>query len=183
MDQNHLPVVTRSPSNVPSRRTLVRALVWLGLGHVPRLANTAQARKRKRKRKPNPKPQPVCQPGQLLEIVSVPATGVEVLTPVLREGQRYRLRASTWWYSNATHGQDAFADFSLADPSSHTTVFQGVRLGITVDGGSPDLWGSYSPDHTYERTVTGRGAALRLRCIDVNYGDNSGVGVVEVFCA
>ena len=44
------------------------------------------------------------------------ATVATVSTTVLTQGQRYRLRASGFWTSNATHGQDAFADFEFADP-------------------------------------------------------------------
>jgi hypothetical protein len=106
-----------------------------------------------------------------------------VSTPVLAQGQRYRLRASGFWSSNATHGQDAFADFEFANPAAVVTTFEGVRLGLSIDGGSADVWGSYSTGHVYEREVVGQGAALSLRCSDKVHTDNSGSVLVEVLCA
>ena len=119
----------------------------------------------------------------MIGAVSVPGSDSTVFTPVLRQGQRYRLRATGIWLSNPTHGQDAFADFLFADPTTFTTTFQGIRLGLSVGGGSPNGWGAYTTTHVYERTVTGQGAALSLRCNDVVHADNSGTVLVEVFCA
>ena len=127
--------------------------------------------------------QAICQPGTQIGAVSVPATGVGVNTPVLAAGQRYRLRASGFWASNATNGQDAFADFPFADPTKFTTTFEGVRLGLSVNGGSPDQWGSYNTGHVYEQVVVGQGAALSLRCSDKVHTDNSGSVLVEILCA
>ena len=173
---------TRLLRQSASRRHILRGLTALGFSTVLRPPDAAQARKGKKKPKKR-KPGTVCPSGQLVGSVAVPGTGAPVLTPLLRQGQRYRLRASGFWRSNATHGQDAFADFPLANPTSHTTDFEGVRLGLAVDSGSPDLWGSYTPNHEYERVVTGQGGALALRCNDAIHLDNSGAVFVEVFCA
>jgi hypothetical protein len=170
-----------SPAHVPSRRAVLRGLAGLGLGGAPLLSDAAEARdgrERKRKRKPRQ----TCPRGKLIGAVNVPGTGAAVRTPVLRQRQRYRLRASGYWRSNASRGQDAFADFSFGTPSSYVTEFEGVRLGLAVDGDGPDLWGSYDSGHEYERVVTGRGIAVTLRCNDAVYADNSGAVFVEIFC-
>jgi hypothetical protein len=61
-------------------------------------------------------------------------------------------------------------------------VFEGVRLGLLVNEGSPDLWGKYNPDHIYVRQVTGDGAALTLAFSDKDHDDNAGSLIVDVFC-
>jgi hypothetical protein len=58
-----------------------------------------------------------------------------------------------------------------------------VRLGLSVDGGSPDQWGSYTTTHVYERQVIGKGASLALRFTDPAPQDNSGSLLVDIFCA
>ena len=58
-----------------------------------------------------------------------------------------------------------------------------MRLGLSVDGGSADVWGSYTIGHVYEREVVGQGRALSLRMTDVIHADNSGSVLVEVLCA
>ena len=68
-------------------------------------------------------------------------------------------------------------------PNASVTTAGAVRLGLSVDGGSPDLWGSYTTTHLYEREVTGQGAALSLRYTDPIVTDNSGSLLVDVFCA
>jgi hypothetical protein len=121
--------------------------------------------------------------GQQLRIVSVPSSGSTVSTPALAAGQRYRLRASGFWHTNPQYGNDAFAAFPFADPNAPGTTYQSVRLGLSVDGGSPDQWGSYTTSHIYERQIIGQGAALSLRFTDPVPDDNSGSLLVEVFCA
>jgi hypothetical protein len=127
--------------------------------------------------------QVVCQPGTAAGSVLVPATGVAVSTPVLVAGQRYRLRATGFWATNATFGNDAFAAFLFATPAKPETTFNGVRLGLSVNGDSPDLWGAYNLGHVYEREVVGAGAALSLRYTDPVPADNSGSVTVEIVCA
>ncbi len=165
-----------NPPGIPSRRAVLRGFAALGFGcGVVRLAESAHAKKRKKRK--------TCPRGKRIGSVNVPATGAAVRTPVLKRGPDYRLRASGYWRSNATRGQDAFADFSIVAPGSHVKEFEGVRLGLAVDAGSPDLWGSYDPGHVYERVVTGQGDALSLRRNDAIYDDNSGAVFVEIFCA
>jgi hypothetical protein len=180
MDQRRFDTVTRALAASPSRRTFLVGLAGgaytLGVSWLP---DAVAARKKKKKRKKRSG----CRRGQRVGAVSVPGTGALYFTPVLKLSQRYRLRASGAWTSNLTNGQDAFADFPIADPTVHTKFFAGVRLGLSVGGGSPDGWGSYTPSHVYEREVIGQGAALSLRCNDVVHADNSGTVEVEVFCA
>ena len=140
-------------------------------------------KRKNRKKNGNQQTPQTCQVGTQVGAVSVPATGTTVNTPVLTQGQRYRLRASGFWNSNATHGQDAFADFEVATPTTFVTTFQGVRLGLAVDGGSADVWGSYTTSHVYEQVVVGQGRALALGMTDLVFTDNSGSVLVEVLCA
>jgi hypothetical protein len=58
-----------------------------------------------------------------------------------------------------------------------------VRLGLSVDGGSPDQWGSYNRDHIYELELTSEGAPLSLKFTDPAPADNAGTLTVEVSCA
>jgi hypothetical protein len=168
-----------NPTGIPTRRAVLRGIAALGLGSgALKHSESAQAKNRKKRKK-----RKTCPRGKRIGAVAVPATGATVQTPVLRQGQRYRLRASGYWRTNATRGQDAFADFSIVAPGSHVKEFEGVRLGLAVDGDSPDLWGSYDPSHEYERVVTGQGDALSLRCSDAIYDDNTGAVFVEVLCA
>jgi hypothetical protein len=129
-----------------------------------------------------PKKPKTCPKGKLFATVSVPARGATVSTPNLRQGQRFRLRAVGVWATNASDSQDAFAAFQNTDPSQTTTVVGGVRVGLSVDGGSPDQWGSYNQNHVYERRVVGQGASLSLRNTDPVPGDNAGSLIVDVFC-
>jgi hypothetical protein len=187
--------ITRDMEEVSTRRGFVRLLggaaaigAMVAVGHAAPAVAKRNKKNRKRKKKGNATgntqtPQTTCQPGAQIGAVSVPATGATVSTPVLTQGQRYRLRASGFWSSNATNGQDAFADFPFANPNAPVTTFQGVRLGLSVDGGSADVWGSYNTNHVYEREVVGQGAALTLRCSDLIHTDNSGAVLVEVLCA
>ena len=145
-----------------------------------RLAEDVAAKSKKKRKK---RKRQTCRAGQQIGATSVPGSGAVVTTRVLEQGRRYRLRASGFWGSNATHGQDAFADFPFADPNDPVTTHEGVRLGLSVDGGSPGQWGNYNKFHVYEREVTGQGAALSLKCNDVFHTDNSGAVLVEILCA
>jgi hypothetical protein len=188
MDQNHITTVTRSLQNRPTRRNVLRGLAATGLGlGALRLSDPVEARKKKRnkrkKRNTNTNNQQTCTPGTQFGAVNVPATGASASTPVLIAGQRYRLRASGFWNTNATDGNDAVAAFPFANPNAPVLVAGGVRVGLSVDGGSPDVWGSYTTGHIYELQVTGQGAALSLRYTDPIPTDNSGSLLVDVFCA
>ena len=174
--------ISRDLGQVSTRRSLVRLLGGAAaLGSVAVVGRgETDARKGK---KGGRKKKKTCKPGTSQGSVSVPATGATVTTPVLKQGQRYRLRATGFWSTNATYGNDAFAAFPLANVNAPELTYQGVRLGLSVDGGSPDLWGSYTTSHIYEREVVGQGAALSLRYTDPVPADNSGSLLVEVFCA
>lgn len=187
MSEHSFDQVTQDQVAVSTRRGILRFVGGAAaLGSIVAIGGgqSVEAKKKGKGKKKKTKKQPViCQPGQTVGSVSVPATGTVVSTPVLAAGQRYRLRASGFWSSNATHGQDAFADFALATPAVPVTTFQGVRLGLEVDGGSADFWGSYSTGHVYEREIVGQGRAITLRCSDAVFTDNSGTVLVDVFCA
>jgi hypothetical protein len=187
MNQLHIPDMTNILNARPVCRDLLRALAGAGLGvAATRLANpgvTEAGKKGKKKRKKaQPQMAQVCQPGAAIGSVSVPATGATVSTPVLAQGQRYRLRASGFWITNAITGNDAFAAFPFANPGAPGTTYQGVRLGLSVNGDSPDQWGSYTTTHIYERQVTGQGTALSLRYTDPIPADNSGSLIVDIYC-
>ena len=186
--------IARDLGAVSNRRGVLRllggsaalgAVVAMGRGETEAAKGKRGKRKGKRNKQRDPigqTPPVICQSGTQVGAVSVPATGATVTTPILQQGQRYRLRASGFWSSNATHGQDAFADFPFANPAAPVTTFEGVRLGLSIDGGSADVWGSYTTTHVYEHEVVGRGAALSLRCSDKVHTDNSGAVLVEVLC-
>ena len=96
MNQLSIPDMTNILTARPARRDLLRALAGVGLGvAATRLATPMDANAgKKRKKKAQPQMAQVCQPGAVIGSVSVPATGATVNTPVLAQGQRYRLRAS-----------------------------------------------------------------------------------------
>ena len=182
--------VTRDLGEVSTRRKFIRLLGGAAaMGAVVAVAHAEPAdakRRRRKRRKPNT-PQPgqnqVCQAGKLVGAVSVPASGAKVSTPILVAGQRYRLRASGFWNTNANDGNDAAAAFPFANPNAPVTVAGGVRVGLSVNDGSPDVWGSYTTTHIYEHVVVGKGAALTLHYVDPITADNSGSLLVDVFCA
>ena len=184
MDTRRFDTLATKVGEISSRRTILK---WIGgaaaSGLVAVASHTAaDAKKKNKKQKPQPQPQ-TCVPGTSIGSVSVPATGAAVNSPALVAGQRYRLRAVGFWSTNATTGNDAFAAFLLNNQNVPTTTFQGVRLGLAVNGGSPDQWGSYNPNHTYEQQITGNGGAVSLRYTDPIPADNTGTLTVDVFCA
>src|SRR5918993_108236 len=181
--------IARDLGEVSTRRNVLRllggaaamsAVAVVSRGESVEAKRKRNKKNRKRKKNGNQQIPQTCQVGTQVGAVSVPATGTTVNTPVLTQGQRYRLRASGFWNSNATHGQDAFADFEVATPTTFVTTFQGVRLGLAVDGGSADVWGSYTTSHVYEQVVVGQGRALALAMTDLVFTDNSGSVLVEV---
>lgn len=187
MDSQRFDQLAKTAGEISSRRTILK---WLGgaaagavvavAGHI---AADAKKKKRGKKQKPQPTTPQTCVPGTSVGSVSVPATGTAVSSPVLMAGQRYRLRAVGAWSTNAATGQDAFAAFPYNNPNTHTTTYQGVRLGLSVNGGSPDQWGAYNPNHSYEQQITGNGGAVSLRNTDPIPADNSGSLTVDIFCA
>ena len=186
MPESGIEEITRELGAVSTRRRVLRLLggaAAMGAVAVVSRGEATEAKRKRGKKTGKGQQQAVCPPGRQFGAVSVPGTGATVTTPVLVAGQRYRLRASGFWSTNATRGLDAFADFAFADPTTPVTIFEGVRLGLSVDGGSADLWGSYTTGHVYEREVVGQGVALSLRCSDLIHTDNSGSVLVEVLCA
>jgi hypothetical protein len=78
---------------------------------------------------------------------------------------------------------DAFAAYLFANPISPVLFNGGVRLGLAVNGESPDLWGSYNLSHVYNLVVIGKGERVSLRMLDSVYTDNARLLNVEVLCA
>ena len=112
----------------------------------------------------------------------MPSNGTEITTPVLERGQRYTLRASGFWSTNGSYFNDAAAAFHAADPRDVHLFHNGVRLGLSVDGGSPDVWGTYALSHEYTTAVTGQGREVSLRMQDSVYTDNARLLNLEVIC-
>jgi hypothetical protein len=186
MDSNRFDALTTKVGELSSRRTILKWMGGAAAGGLMAVAghSAADAKKKKKNKKQKPQPtQQTCVPGTSIGSVSVPANGTAVSSPALAAGQRYRLRAVGFWSTNAATGNDAFAAFPLNNPNTHTTTYQGVRLGLSVNGGSPDQWGAYNPNHSYEQQVTGNGGALSLRHTDPIPADNSGSLTVDIFCA
>ena len=171
-----------------SRRAVVRSLaagllaVASGGIATDTLAKKKRKRKRKSKKKPQTPPPTTCPQGTLFAEVSVLADGSRAFTPVLKEGQVYILRASGYWSTNGDYMCDAFAAFLWKDPRSPMMYHNGVRLGLAVDGLSPDLWGTYSQSHTYHQIVIGKGKPVSLQMLDSVYSDNGRHLYVDVLC-
>jgi hypothetical protein len=182
VDPNRFDGLATKVGEISSRRQAVKWLGGIGAASLVAVAGRSgvEAKKKKRNKKQKGK---TCTPGTSVGSVSVPANDTTVNTPVLNAGQRYRLRAVGFWLTNATFGNDAFAAFPLANPNAPETTFQGVRLGLSVNGGSPDQWGTYNANHTYEQQITGQGGSVTLRFTDPVPADNSGSLTVDIFCA
>ncbi|HEU5430158.1 MAG TPA: hypothetical protein VFU81_00765 [Thermomicrobiales bacterium] len=179
MDARRFDDILAALGRSASRRRALALLGGAALGGVVRRADVGAAARRKHNHR---KPQ-TCRPGKRLAFVVVPPGGEAVVTPPLLKGQRYNLRATGFWLTNATFGNDAAAAFPLDDPFSPEFTFEGVRLGLAVDGRSPDQWGSYNTGHEYQLQVTGRGRPLTLRFTDPHPQDNSSTVEVEITCA
>ncbi len=188
MERRNFDRFSRAFTQSYNRRDALRVLGLAAIGAssaglLAPASGDARRKKRKVKKVKETQPANICQPGKQFATVNVPATGAAVTSPALVQGQRYRLRASGFWVTNAQYGNDAFAAFPFADVNKPETTYQGTRLGLSVDGGSADQWGSYNAGHTYERTVTGTGAALSFRFTDPAANDNSGSINVVIECA
>lgn len=169
---------------ISNRRTVVRSLAGAILALAGGGVATADARKKRpKKERPRRKPGKKCRRGRVLANLAVPADGSEISTPVLRKGQRYTLRASGFWSTNGTYNNDAVAAFLVADPSQVAFTDLGVRLGLSVDGRSPDIWGAYTQGHEYTTSLAGQGRRMSLRMQDSDYADNGRLLNVEVICA
>jgi hypothetical protein len=124
-----------------------------------------------------------CQPGKRIAYLAVPADGSAVLTPVLERGQPYILRASGYWSTNGDDMNDAVAAFPFANPREPVFFHNGIRLGLSVNGESPDIWGPYDLSHTYTTRWIGEGKRVSLWMLDSFYIDNARLLNVEVLCA
>ena len=158
--------------------------------------NKKKNRKRKKKAKkqtptPTPIPTPIptptptpqlCPRGTSLGTVNVPADGSEVFTPILPKGQAYILEAYGYWSTNGDYMNDAFAAFLWKDQRSPLMYHNGVRLGLSINGESPDLWGAYSQSHRYDFIVIGKDEPVSLRMFDSDYSDNGRQLYVKVLC-
>jgi len=177
-----------------SRRSVVRGLaaglVAAAGGGIA--TDTLAKKKRKKKKKGSPKPQPnpgpqsACSEVTTVTFLSVPSDGSVVETPVLEKGQIYHLRADGWWGTDGEFAIDAYARFRFPAPSEHTLNHNGVRVGLSVNGNSPDLWGntpdSYNTSHRYTMAIVGKGAPATLRMIDSDYSNNHRLLTVELVC-
>lgn len=178
MENSLIDRITRTMAAGASRRGVVRGLA---AGLVAAAAGgLAMSDAPAKRRRPNKK---TCKPGKVVGSVQVPASGSTATTPILKSGQRYRLVANGFWSTNTQFGNDAVASFPFNDPTKPVLEFEGVRLGLSLDGGSPNEWGAYNTGHTYEQIVTGQGRSLQLRYADKVYSDNSGTLTVDITCA
>lgn len=175
-----------------TRRTAVRGLIasfaaMAGGGIVATEAARQKSKNRKKRggkgqTPPKGNPGGVCKPGSRIAFLSVPSNGNEIVTPVLEQGQRYTLRASGFWSTNGDFFNDAAAAFQAANPRNVSLFDNGVRLGLSVDGGSPEIWGAYVLSHEYTTSVVGQGRAVSLRMQDSVYTDNARLLNLEVIC-
>lgn len=157
-------------------------LAALGAVSMNRLAQEgAGARRRKKKTKKNTDTT-VCAPGKTFATVAVPANGRTANSPALTKGQRYLLRASGFWSTNALYGNDACAAFPFANPNAPEFTYHNLRLGLLVNSIPPGAWGNYNTQHVYEQLITGDGLALAFRNLDPVPEDNSGSITVTIEC-
>lgn len=184
-----------------SRRNAMRGLAATLLATAGTGLATTQARNSKKHRRkhkhgnagkgPTPSTSPlpppttpaVCVPGSRVASLAVPADGSAVFTPILAEGQTYRLRATGYWSTNGDYLNDAVAAFPFANPGAPVFFHNGVRLGLSVDAKLPDIWGTYQLSHEYALLLAGAGKPVSLRMLDSVYSDNARLLTVEVFCA
>jgi hypothetical protein len=187
-----------------SRRTVLRGLAAGLLALVGGgVASSALAKKKKRKAKkkrpqnetpqetpqptPQSRPQSACSEVTTIAYLNVPSNGSVVETPLLKKGQIYHLRAEGWWSDGGEYAADAYARFRYhGAPAEHTLVHEGIRVGLSVNNTSPDLWGtsldSYNPSHRYTMAIVGKDAPATLRTVDSDFTDNARDLYVEVVC-
>jgi hypothetical protein len=145
--------------------------------------------KKKGRRSPNPGPNPtpaaqsICPPGKSLGFIGVPADGSQVFTPVLEKDVSYLLRATGFWSTNGNDAVDAFAGFAFANQTQTFLFSNGIRVGLAVNGESPDNWGHYAESHEYNLVLIGKGQRASLQMLDSDFRDNARLLNVEVLCA
>jgi hypothetical protein len=128
-----------------------------------------------------------CHPGAPVAQLSVPYTGVAVLTPVLAQGQVYTVQVSGSAPTNATHSVDAEYDFLNAAPNTTVDVAGTVDVGLSIDDATVDTskspkWGAYNPAHVYSQQIIGQGRPASLLMQDSVYSDNAGAVSVTITC-
>jgi hypothetical protein len=178
-----------------SRRSVLRGLAAaLAATAGGGIASSALAKKKRQKKRnkpaptptPDPRPQSACSEVTTIAFVSARADGSVVETPVLKKGQIYHLRADGWWGEGGEYATDAYARFRFKAPSEHTLFDGGVRVGLSVNGNSPDLWSNkldgYDQSHRYTMAIVGKDAPATLKMIDSDYSDNHRELTVEVVC-
>ena len=201
-DETLIDHAAREVASSASRRTMVRGLAT-GLIMVAGggIASDTLARKRRKKKKgkknrknqpsptPDPGPRSACSEVTSIALISVPSDGSVVETPGLAKGQIYHLRAKGWWAQGGEYANDAYARYRYHAENEYNLSENGVRLGISVNGQSPDLWGhsanpadNYNLSHSYTMAIVGRDAPVTLRVQDSNYNDNGRDLYVEVVC-
>jgi hypothetical protein len=168
----------------------------LGAVSVAGLAETDAKRKKKGKGKDKGKGKgtgqnqtqtAVCRPGTPVAQLSVPYTGVAVLTPVLAKDQVYTVQVSGSAPTNATHSVDAEYDFLNATPNTTVDEAGTVDAGLAIDDATVDTskspkWGPYNPAHIYAQQIFGQGRPASLLMQDSVYTDNSGAVSVSITC-
>jgi hypothetical protein len=164
------------------RRQLLRLFFGAAAGGLSIAAGQAEAGKKEKRKNKIKKRKDQCKPGTRLASIEVPADGSSVSTPRLEDGREYRLLAVGSWRTNDRDRNDAYAAYFPLSRFDPILEFAGVRVGLAVDDGSPDIWGDYNPNHLYEIWVTGKGDGLSLHYTDPAPADNSGTLLVEVYC-
>ena len=168
-----------------NRRAAVRGLaaaLFALAGGGAAMAEAKKTSRKKARRAARKKRRSTCRRGRVLANLAVPGDGTEIFTPVLKSGQRYTLRASGFWSTNGAYLNDAVAAFLAADPNQVAFVDLGVRLGLSLDGRSPDIWGPYSQEHEYTTSVIGQERRVPMRMQDSDYADNGRLLNVAVIC-
>lgn len=112
----------------------------------------------------------------------VHSTGVEVVSPVLKNGMNYRIVATEIWGYNAPANLAADAQYYTTDPSdawnwgNHFPA-PGGHSFLQINGEDVD-WGPFSngdTGHTYTIYYTGEGSTITFKIVDwvdLDYGNN-----------
>ena len=190
MDSARFDTAVRALASGMTRRGVLAGVAGGLLATLPlALGDEAQSRRRKKKKK-KPLPQTAaCVTGAQIAQLSVPYTGVPVLTPLLAQGQVYTVQVSGAAPTNAVHSVDAEYDFITATPNDLTKVTDvpNVDVGLSIDDATTDTsktpkWGPYNPAHIYSQQIVGKGQPASLLLQDSVYTDNSGSVTVTITC-
>ncbi len=193
MDSARFDTAVRALASGMTRRGVLAGVAGGLLATLPlALGDEAQSRRKKKKKKKAQTTTPAvtgCVTGAQIAQLSVPYTGVPVLTPVLAQGQVYTVQVSGAAATNAVHSVDAEYDFITATPNDLTKVLDipNVDVGLSIDDATTDTsktpkWGPYNPAHIYSQQIVGKGQPASLLLQDSVYGDNSGAVTVTITC-